>query len=1172
MADCAAMDPTISVVVPIYNVEPYLAPCLNSIASQSYSDLQVVMVDDGSTDGSAAIARDFASRDERFVLVQQENRGPGAARNTGTERATGGLLGFVDGDDLLPREAYALLHASLQASGSDLVTGVVRRFAPFGTWRTKLTPFRRTVRRSHIRDNDDLLMDRIVTNKLWRRSFWDKEGLRFPEGVLYEDVFPAFAGQVAAESADVLRDTVYWWRARSASTTQRRAVPHGVRDRVQAVRAVGEFMVEHGYPDLKRRYERIVLATELQQFLDVADQGTSEYRAALARHISEYLATVEAGVLEEIPAIQRLKYHLASRGLIDQLLDVLVFERTRLRDAPTTVIGDERFGVYPYFEDPRLGVPRSVYRLRTELVATCGIHRLRWTRRTLTLRGYAYINHVDVAARGAGEVTLAIRNRDTGATTQVRTRPVRDTEATLRAGQGAHRYDYAGFRATIDLSALDIPAKGEAAFDVEAVVRAGALERRTAMWRRTRSRVERAGRASLGDGRTIRAAFDLGSFTLKVEEITAAVTVMQKRDDALVIRGYLPRDSVIPKSLYLRRRVGAHPYRPNVVTLDDHGSGRREFRAKLTLAKLADRADAGSAGEGDEPRDEEHESDIPWRVRLRLEDDTDTRMVVDTRVPPTGLVHADREFTLHRTRNHNLGLTERRLRPVVTSARWRGATLVLAAEQARPGDDLRVILKRRGTGHERGVPAAVVDDGVRITLPLAAIPDVGEPRPLPRGRWDILIEHGNDAATRLPLRAHVDAIDRLESATVRGGRRYALEDVAYGRLAIAVSAARPQPRWQQLRELQRGPTLARRPPRSGLVVFSSWHGRRYAGDVRAIYDARPLQRGLNPVWVCHDAQFDVPGAAAVEPDTRAHVEALSRASCIVTDHLLPPWWHPAPNQRVIQTWHGTPVRRAGLDLPDDMARAARWCLAELRRQAAAWDVLVSASPGATEILRRTTGFDGNILETGAPRCDIHHREAERTARAAAVRKRLGIADGNRVVLWAPAPRDEGWTGRRRQNLGVDLHLSPVADTIDDDIVMLVHRHPAVARPPDDLAGALRDVTGVHDVADLLLVADVLVSDYSSVILDFLHTGKPVVLYMPDLEEFTERGPGLAIDLRQIAPGRVAHSSDAATQAISQALRDATPTSGYGRMLQLYGGPRDGHVTERLVQQLFDWAT
>src|SRR5918994_2674717 len=152
----------ISVVVPIYNVEPFLDECLRSIAGQTHADLEVVMVDDGSTDGSAAIARRFAERDERFRLISQANAGLGAARNAGVEAASGEHLAFVDSDDVLPADAYERLLTSLERTGSDFATGNVLRLSSLGCAQAAFVAqvFARPRPRTHVRRFAPLLSDR----------------------------------------------------------------------------------------------------------------------------------------------------------------------------------------------------------------------------------------------------------------------------------------------------------------------------------------------------------------------------------------------------------------------------------------------------------------------------------------------------------------------------------------------------------------------------------------------------------------------------------------------------------------------------------------------------------------------------------------------------------------------------------------------------------------------------------------------------------------------------------------------------------------------------------------------------------------------------------------------------------------------------------------------------
>ena len=267
MGTCAAhggVVPRISVVVPIYEVEAYLADCLRSLAAQTAPDLEIVMVDDGSTDGSAAIAERFAARDRRFRLISQANGGLGHARNAGVAAATGEFLAFVDSDDVVPCEAYELLVAALDRTGSDFACGNVLRLADDGTSQAPFLAetFARTRLKTHVSRFRPLLADRTAWNKLWRREFWEANELRFPEGVLHDDIPVTLPAHVAARSVDVLAEPVYHWRIRSdgeRSITQRRLEMRALVDRLAAIEHVREYLARDGTRRLRRWYdERLV--------------------------------------------------------------------------------------------------------------------------------------------------------------------------------------------------------------------------------------------------------------------------------------------------------------------------------------------------------------------------------------------------------------------------------------------------------------------------------------------------------------------------------------------------------------------------------------------------------------------------------------------------------------------------------------------------------------------------------------------------------------------------------------------------------------------------------------------------------------------------------------------------------------------------------------------------
>ena len=324
--------PLLSVVIPVHNVEDYLEDCLRSVAEQSLDAIEVVMVDDGSTDGSGRIAAGFAARDGRFRLVRQKNAGLSAARNTGVRHTTPTVpyLAFADSDDFVVHDAYERMVASLESTGSDLVTGNVWRLTGQGRqqawqyrWLTASRP------RTHITRDPRLLADRVAWNKVFRRSFWDGHAFTFPEGKLYEDTPVMIPAHYLAGAVDVLHEHVYYWRVREGSITRRRTDVTGVRDRIAACEQVSTFLGEGG-PAARRSggaYDASCLRDDFGYFLDGLPMGGDAYRTAFLEGAGAFVDRAGDAVLEGLPAELRIKWRLVRERRLEELLAVLAFER-----------------------------------------------------------------------------------------------------------------------------------------------------------------------------------------------------------------------------------------------------------------------------------------------------------------------------------------------------------------------------------------------------------------------------------------------------------------------------------------------------------------------------------------------------------------------------------------------------------------------------------------------------------------------------------------------------------------------------------------------------------------------------------------------------------------------------------------------------------------------------
>lgn len=175
----------VSIIIPFYNSENYLSRCIESAAGQTYSDIEIILINDGSTDGSEKVCMSYAQSDPRIRLITQDNKGVSVARNAGLDAATGDLISFIDSDDYVENDYIEYLAGLLEKSGSDM--------ACCGHEDNKNTSEPRIITGSEECLKDYLTSKDIfasVWGKIYRRSLFD--GIRFPEGKRFEDNFVLF--------------------------------------------------------------------------------------------------------------------------------------------------------------------------------------------------------------------------------------------------------------------------------------------------------------------------------------------------------------------------------------------------------------------------------------------------------------------------------------------------------------------------------------------------------------------------------------------------------------------------------------------------------------------------------------------------------------------------------------------------------------------------------------------------------------------------------------------------------------------------------------------------------------------------------------------------------------------------------------------------------------------
>lgn len=459
-------------------------------------------------------------------------------------------------------------------------------------------------------------------------------------------------------------------------------------------------------------------------------------------------------------------------------------------------------------------------------------------------------------------------------------------------------------------------------------------------------------------------------------------------------------------------------------------------------------------------------------------------------------------------------------------------TLVVGGDGPPPGA-VRLIGRRASVVAD----AVASGSGWEALLPLESARWGGQRRPLPSGAYRLDTPGSESAAIPVTMTQTLRA--SLENGTLTLGPPI---DPAYdsgeGQAAL------------ERRYANRPADL------ENAVFFESFYGRNASCNPRAI--DRELARvapAVRRYWSVIDLSVDVPeGATAVVEGSPEWWRARGAARLIVVNDWLRRRYASRRGQVVLQTWHGTPLKKLALHRPGFDPRRVVAVLREGRR----WDVLLAQNSYSARILRKAYAFLGRpVWVEGYPRNDVLSRGDGADTRAA-----LGIAGDERVLLYAPTWRDD------REQMVDFLDLPRLARAAGATV--LVRGHSRTLLTGSDAAGArVLDVTGFPDISELLVIADALITDYSSVMFDFTVTGKPVYFHVPDVDHYRGELRGFYFDLATHAPGPTVATQDELERALADQDVTVRFADRYRAWRARFNGRDDGHAAERVVARILD---
>ncbi|WP_407565234.1 CDP-glycerol glycerophosphotransferase family protein [Streptomyces sp. 184] len=431
---------------------------------------------------------------------------------------------------------------------------------------------------------------------------------------------------------------------------------------------------------------------------------------------------------------------------------------------------------------------------------------------------------------------------------------------------------------------------------------------------------------------------------------------------------------------------------------------------------------------------------------------------------------------------------------------------------------------------------------------------------------------GSGSGAAVGVRAGGSVRVRTRHLLVRFGTRRAFHLLgAAGRLLTRLrdfagsAARRARAGWSRLSyRLQ-----LRLPLDPHLAVFAAYWYRGYSCNPAALEaKARELVPGLATAWIARPAYAHTvpPGVRVLHPGSRACQRALARATYLVNNVNFPQYVVKRPGQIHVQTHHGTPLKKMGLDLADHPAAAAGMDFTALMSRVDRWDYSLSANRHSTLAWSRAYPADHTTLEYGYPRNDALAGPPPDAAARAELRARLGIPEGATAVLYAPTHRD--YLPGHVPPLDLDA-LAGALRARGAHVVLLARAHyfhdaePAGAPP----AGVL-DVTAHPSLTELCLASDALLTDYSSVMFDYALLGRPIVIHAADWEAY-RLARGTYFDLTAEPPGRVCRTADEIADTFATGAHAAPAAAALlAEFRRRFCPYDDGHAAERVVRHVF----
>lgn len=367
------------------------------------------------------------------------------------------------------------------------------------------------------------------------------------------------------------------------------------------------------------------------------------------------------------------------------------------------------------------------------------------------------------------------------------------------------------------------------------------------------------------------------------------------------------------------------------------------------------------------------------------------------------------------------------------------------------------------------------------------------------------------------------------------------------------------------------------------VLFNAFNGKSYCCTPKAVYQYMQSQekyKDYEYIWVVQDTEKysfleNMPNTCIVKDKSSEYIKALGKAKYWFCNYKIYDYVYPKKNQLYIQCWHGTPLKRLGCDI--EKSDAAMSTISEIRNRyrydAKRFSYLLSPSSFTTEVF--ATAWDlvdeqekKKIVEVGYPRDDFLFTFTDENVKD--IKQQLGVSSDKKIILYAPTWRDNQHSVEIGFTYKTNVDFEKWKEALGDEYVILFRAHYLVANSFnfEKYTGFVYDVSDYPDINELYVVADMLITDYSSVFFDYANLKRPMIFYMYDLIEYKDNLRGFYLELDEL-PGVIIETEDNLIECMRSAIDTFEYDYKYIAFNEKYNGLNDGNASERFVNRVIE---